>query len=186
MASHAGFVPYFIADYDFFDLLSLQWILRCKWHNLNMQKGLSFSCKLALAMSIELLFTCCLWGHVRNTQWNHYSQSLHLHDGGFSKRQSSSVSQRWHPLSANSFVNFCLDLVLGQNSSRKKHCVFNWLNQMCCGECTFWWAQQYGGDTKTEVVLNAELIQTWFCLKSFSTSLIFVFNHTAPNIYCFF
>ncbi|TNN89400.1 hypothetical protein EYF80_000003 [Liparis tanakae] len=50
-------------------------------------------------------------GHVRNSQRDRNRESLHLHDGGFSKRQTSLVRQRRDALCAHHFIDLALDLV---------------------------------------------------------------------------
>lgn len=58
-----------------------------------------------------LMVTYCFGGHVRNSQRNHSSHSLHLHDGGFSKRKLSFIRERWGAECPHHFIDLCLDLV---------------------------------------------------------------------------
>lgn len=55
--------------------------------------------------------TCGFRGHVRYSKGNHCSQSLYLHDGGFSKRKASLISQRWDPMCSNNVIDLRLDLI---------------------------------------------------------------------------
>lgn len=74
-----------------------------------------------------LRFTYCFGGHVRNSKRNNYSESLHLHDGGFSKGKTPPICQRWDPMCPHNFINLCLDLVWNPNRRFMKS-PFHWFS----------------------------------------------------------